>query len=37
MWGGGGKLEFLNLVMMSIKRLLTMKAIHSCSTDGTIT
>ena len=34
--GGGGNLDFLNLVMMGIKRPLAMKAIHSCSTDRTI-
>ena len=31
----GRKLDFLNLVMMGIKQLLTMKAMNSCSTDGT--
>ena len=34
--GGGGNLDFLNLVMMGIKRPLAMKAMHSCSTDRTI-
>ena len=30
-------LDFLNLVMMGIKRPLAMKAMHSCSTDRTVT
>ena len=30
MWGGGN-LDFLNLVMMGIKRLLAMIAMRSCS------
>ena len=35
--GGGGNLSCLNLVMMGIERLLTMKAMLSCSTDRTTT
>ena len=35
--GGGGNLDFLHLIMMGIKRLLSMKAMHSCSTDRTVT
>ena len=37
MGGGGVNLDFLDLVMMGVKRLLAMIAMRSCSTDRTIT